>query len=61
MGKNHLGRQSLPEAYQQIFEDENKDWNCIRPGGDLKRSLGMWGESETTAVCTERDYLAVSA
>lgn len=57
--KNHLVRQNLPEAYQQTFEEGINDGNFMCPKRDLNWSLGMWRESETTAVCIELKILAI--
>lgn len=51
----------MPETYQQMSEEGITDGNFTCPEGDLQRSLGMWGESETAAVCTELEYPAISA
>lgn len=61
MGKNRLGYQSMPEAYQQMFEEGINDGKFVCPESDLNWSLGSWRESETTAVCTELEILAISA
>lgn len=61
MGKSHLGCKTVPETYQQMSEEGITDGNFMCPEGDLQWSLGMWGESETAAICTELEYLAISA
>lgn len=35
MGKNHLGCQSMPEVYQQMFEEGINDGNFVCPESDL--------------------------